>query len=63
LEDDDEEDGEEDMEEIRQHKFPNFKAPETPADDIHIEQVLINGDARFQAIALLKTMDDLMEAV
>jgi hypothetical protein len=63
LEDDDEEDDEDDIETIRQRRFPNFKAPEAPAEEIDIEQVLINGDDRFQAIALLQTMDDLMGAV
>jgi hypothetical protein len=48
---------------IRQRKFPVFEAPDRPDHDIDIQEVLINGDDRFQAIALLQTMDDLMGAV
>jgi hypothetical protein len=69
VDDDEEEEGDnlKDVEDnIRQRLFPNFTSPKAPSEqhkDMDIEQVLINGDDRFQAIALLRTMDDLMGAV
>jgi hypothetical protein len=66
-EEDEEEEEKEDLvaleQNIRWRKFPNFQAPKAPAQEIDIEQGLINGDDRFQAVALLRTMDDLMSVV
>jgi len=72
--DDDEEEEEEDdttptidVDKIRDGTFqsqPPFKSPETPKSCKEIKiDTLINGDARFQCLALLNTMDDYMRIV
>jgi hypothetical protein len=52
---------------IRQRDFPSFEAPPDKQnegdEEMDIQRDLINGDDRFQALALLNTMDDLMCAV
>ena len=58
-----EEDVEVVLDNIRKRSFPTFTPPVGPKEDIDIEKVLINGDDRFQAVALLRTMDDLMGSV
>jgi hypothetical protein len=48
---------------IRQHQFPQVQRPPEPEREINIEEDLIKGDDRFQAVALLNTVEDLMGAV
>jgi hypothetical protein len=64
--DEEEEEGDDqfavDEEMIRQRQFPDIAAPVEPATPYNIED-LIHGDDRFQALAFLRTMDDLMEVV
>jgi hypothetical protein len=67
--DDSDDEGEEDdqfavveEEMIRQGHFPDIQAPVPPTTPFHIED-LINGDDRFQAIAFLQSMEDLMGMV
>lgn len=65
LDDEEEDEDQEDlqaMEDIRERKLPSFDPPQEIDEKIDIED-LINGDDRFQAMALLHTMDDLMGAV
>ena len=59
----DDEDLKQDRKNIRDRNFPTFKPPMPPDQEIDIETTLINGDDRFQAFALLQTMDDMMGAI
>lgn len=67
----DEEEAEEERQEreqmekdIQERNFPTFPdLPSVPEGEMDIEEVLINGGDRFQALSLLNTMDDLMQAV
>lgn len=68
LEEEEEEDEEEDEaniseDDIRNMRLPTFTKPKLPEEEIDIETDLINGDDRFQAMALLFTMDHLMDAI
>ena len=67
LEDDESDDGSaegslDEEQKIREGVFPTFQAPQQ-VQELDIEEDLIKGKDRFQAIALLCTMDDLMGAV
>jgi len=70
VNDDDDDENDEDIDELRQTRanirersFPSFTPPTSPDHEIDIQTVLIEGDDRFQAIALLQTMEDLMGTV
>ena len=70
VNDDDDDENDKEIDELRQTRanirersFPSFTPPTSPNHEIEIQTVLIKGDDRFQAIALLQTMEDLMGPV
>ena len=70
LMEDNDEDEDEVMEQIekdiRERNFPEMEAPKAAKkedEEMDIQKALINGDDRFQAMALLHTMDDWMGVV
>ncbi len=70
VNDDDDDENDKEIDELRQTRanirersFPSFTPPTSPDHEIEIQTVLIKGDDRFQAIALLQTMEDLMGPV